>query len=361
MAITLYVIGAFMLIATAAPFLKADAWWVRIFDFPRVQVAFIAAIVIILWIAFVKRYSPAGAGFLLALLAAIVIQLVQIWPHTKFAAVQSAGALNINPDACISLLITNVYQPNDKYQSLLQLIEQYNPDIILAAETDHQWADHFQVLRQKYPHYLEQPQDNTYGMLFYSRLPLHNAKVQFLVDDAIPSVFAQVQLRSGNRIDLYGIHPRPPYPAESSSTLERDAELVVVSRLTKEHGRPAIVAGDLNDVAWSHTTRLFQRISGLLDPRIGRGMYNTFPTSIPIMRFPLDHIFHSADFKLLELERMPDFGSDHFPMFVSLCYDPQTKAVHNPPEEPNGEDFEEADKTVEKAKQQSAPDSDEAK
>jgi endonuclease/exonuclease/phosphatase (EEP) superfamily protein YafD len=40
--------------------------------------------------------------------------------------------------------------------------------------------------------------------------------------------------------------------------------------------RPALVAGDLNDVAWSHTSRLFRRIAQMLDPRVGRGIYSTF-------------------------------------------------------------------------------------
>ena len=150
---------------------------------------------------------------------------------------------------------------------------------------------------------------------------------------------AGVRLRSGQWIEFYGVHPRPPEVREDTD--ERDAEILIIARQIAEDGRPSIVAGDLNDVAWSHTTRLFQRISGTLDPRRGRGTFNTFHAHYPIFRWPLDHIFHETSFALVHLERLRNIGSDHFPVFAVLQYEPKAEVVQEPPET-SADDHEEA-------------------
>ena len=101
---------------------------------------------------------------------------------------------------------------------------------------------------------------------------------------------------------------------------------------------PTIVAGDLNDVAWSPTSELFVRLSGLLDPRTGRGFYNSYNAKSRLFRYPLDHVFHSKHFKLVRLERCPPIGSDHFPILIELQYvpgaeDEQTESRKRPGDE----------------------------
>jgi endonuclease/exonuclease/phosphatase (EEP) superfamily protein YafD len=94
---------------------------------------------------------------------------------------------------------------------------------------------------------------------------------------------------------------------------------------------PVVVAGDFNDVPWSYVTLMMRRISGLLDPRIGRGPYNTFHTRYPFFRCPIDHVLHSAHFSLRRLERGPDVGSDHYPFLADLQLEPHAVEVHERP------------------------------
>ncbi len=222
----------------------------------------------------------------------------------------------------ISLLTANVLTPNRRVSDLLRLIRQWEPDVVLTLESDSWWEEQLAELRETYPHTVSRPLDNLYGMHLFSRLPLIDPQVQFLVEPDVPSIHTLIELPDGQLVRAHFLHPAPPSPTENDESTERDAELLVVAKTITDFRHPVLVAGDLNDVAWSATSRLFRKISTLLDPRVGRGLLNTFHAGIPVVRFPLGHIFVSSHFLVRRLQRLPAFGSDHFPIFAKFLLVP---------------------------------------
>lgn len=218
----------------------------------------------------------------------------------------------------LSIMSANILMTNRRADLLLKIVRAEKPDVLVTLETNAWWEAALVSLEADYPHRLKCPLENLYGMHLYSRLPLEDSRIQFLVEKEVPSMHTLVVLPSGRRVCLHCLHPAPPSPTENPTSQERDAELVMVGRSVARAKFPVIVSGDLNDVAWSATTRLFRKVSGLLDPRIGRGMYNTFHAGHRWFRWPVDHFFHSKHFTLVRLRRLPWCGSDHFPVFIEL-------------------------------------------
>ncbi|UFN51398.1 endonuclease/exonuclease/phosphatase family protein [Roseomonas sp. OT10] len=217
---------------------------------------------------------------------------------------------------------------NREAPALLALARSQRPDVLVLLETDSWWDGQLAALDADFPHALKRPLENTYGLHVFSRLPMRDAALRRLVEEDVPSARMQVRLPGGHWVSFHALHPRPPVPGQDSEP--RDAELLLVGREMKAAPHPAVVAGDMNDVAWSSTTRLFQRISGTLDPRIGRGAYATFNAHWPLLRWPLDHVFATPEFTLAELRVLPAIGSDHFPILAELCYRPAAAARQAP-------------------------------
>ncbi|WP_228141575.1 endonuclease/exonuclease/phosphatase family protein [Marinobacter sp. X15-166B] len=245
-----------------------------------------------------------------------------ILPYTAIWPTEVNTARPTDSDRTLTILTSNVLTPNRNAAALIALVEEHQPDVLVTLESDQWWQDQLAVLESDLPYTIKYPLDNLYGMHVYSRLPLSDEEVAFLVEDDVPSMHALVQLRSGDRVRVHFVHPAPPSPTENEESAERDAELVIVAKSIADSTQPIIVTGDLNDVAWSPTTRLFRKISGLLDPRVGRGMYSTFHADYPFMRWPLDHLFHSKDFTVKTIRRLPSIGSDHFPLLASVVFTP---------------------------------------
>ncbi|MDF1585949.1 endonuclease/exonuclease/phosphatase family protein [Marinimicrococcus flavescens] len=348
----IWIFAAIALLATLLPVTPFKAWWVRAWDFPRVQVA--CLIVLVLLAMLIWRH---GLGLVEAVLAGLLVlalglQLARILPYTPLwsKVVVGSEAAAGEPARRLRLLAVNVLMSNREIGSLPRDLTRHDPDLVLALEVDEWWVQRLSELLPEHQHRVLHPLDNTYGMALFSRLDLVHPQVRFLLSQEIPSIRTGVRLESGETITFYGIHPEPPSPTEADSSLPRDAELVMVGKEAAKESRPVVVAGDLNDVAWSHTSRLFTRISGLLDPRIGRGFYSTFHAGWPVLRWPLDHVFHSDRFTLRELHRLPAFGSDHFPIFIALDLVPAAAAMQDA-EEADEEDHQEAEETVEEARE----------
>ena len=309
-----------------------DSWLIRGFDFPRVQIS-VVIILIFLLTLFIYNYDVIWQYILSFLLVvSIIYEYKQIFPYTVLARKQVMRTERVADDPSISILVSNVLTPNRGYKRFKELVQSYNPDVFLSLETDQGWEDALQPLEDTYSYSVKVPLDNLYGMHLYSKFPLENMEIKYLVEPDIPSIHGTLRLAKGVKVAIHCLHPRPPSPSENDSSTERDAELLLVARSIDVKKGPVLVFGDFNDVAWSRTTRLFQKISGLLDPRRGRGFFNTYHTQYPLLRWPLDHVFLSQHFSLITLDRGPNIGSDHFPMYAKLSFTPQTKDKHETPE-----------------------------
>ncbi|GAA0321008.1 endonuclease/exonuclease/phosphatase family protein [Psychrobacter aestuarii] len=333
--------------------LPLDNWWVRCVEFPRIQILVLGLLSWVGMLYFFADWQAWQWALFILLTVSIGFQLYMVLPYTLLwkSEVQSAKDL---PDAVqIKIMVSNVLTPNPHKQKLIDLVNDNEPDILITLESDKEWEAALEAIEPDYPYTVKVPLDNLYGMHLYSKIELIDPSVHYLMIDDIPSIHTQLQLTDTRKIWLYCMHPMPPSPTEADKSTTRDAELLMVGRHIQEHEQTAILAGDLNDVAWSKTTRRFHRVSGLLDPRIGRHFINTFHVKYPFLRWALDHIFHSTCFTLVDIHRLPSIGSDHFPVLTVLQYEPKeaSKQKENAPVAQK-EDIEQSESKIQEGKEE---------
>ncbi|RNI25820.1 endonuclease/exonuclease/phosphatase family protein [Rufibacter latericius] len=345
MKIALELLGCLAILASLLTLVKSTYWWIRILDFPRVQVAVLGTLVLAAYgwhFGFELLSQKIFAGLLVL---AIVNELVHVYKFTPMVRVQALRSKIKAPKNSFGIMISNVRMSNTRYERFLKVVRENDPDLLLINEPNQRWADAISELHDIYPYDIKAPLENTYGMMFLSKFKLSHTEVRYLVEEGIPSFYMVIELPTGRKFDLFTVHPQPPHLNKDTDT--REAELLTVAKMAKDSPYASIVIGDLNDVAWSYTTNLFRKISGLLDPRIGRGFFNTYNAFVPFFRYSLDHIFYDPAFRLIRIKRLPFFGSDHFPMFIRLNYEPLEADEHDVPE-PDKEEIEDAQELLDK-------------
>jgi endonuclease/exonuclease/phosphatase (EEP) superfamily protein YafD len=347
----LVVAGAFtvfLVAATVLPLLPFAHGIVRVGDFPRQQ--FLAlAVTLAALLLFLAGQGPAVTAMVTVLGGVAIVQTWYILPFTPLWRKQSAAFEPVSDQGeAFRLVACNVKMSNRRFDDLVRTISDQDPDIMVLMEVDDSWNEALAPLLERFTDVIARPQENSYGMVVASKLALSDTRVACLLTEGVPSVTTTVSTPGGQRFRLYAIHPEPPVPHRE--TVGRDGETALVALEVRDEALPVVVTGDLNDVAWSRTTERFRKVSRLLDPRIGRSVFSTFDARYPLIRWPLDHLFHSAEFRLKRMRRLPPCGSDHFPVLFDLVLCPDENA-ESEPKAANGADIERSEELVDAARE----------
>ena len=347
--------GILAVFITLVPLIAADFWWIRIFDYPHIELTLLTLTAISAYFIRFEIREWRDYVFMTVLIACFIFQFAKLYPYTPLYPEEvGKPTAAVNPETGFKIVTANVLQKNEVTDSLISEMKKVQPDIAVFTETNTFWSNAIKNgIGNAYKYKVEVPLPNTYGMLLYSKFELINPEVKFLVDDSIPSIHAEIKLKSGDKIQLHAIHPTPPMPQHNPSSTDRDAEMMKIALEARNSRLPVLVIGDFNDVPWSNTVGLFKDVGELLDVRTGRSFYNTFDAGSFIMRWPLDHIFVTEEFRVKKIEAGPDIKSDHFHFYAELFLQPEL-AKEQKPEPASKEQLKKARNQIEAEQEEDA-------
>lgn len=351
---TLYfIISGMLIILSVLPFNKNQYWFFRVPEFIKLQILVGQIILLIsaLWV-----YNDSAWFWVITLIQSIltIYHIYILFRYTKFykkhALVKNSGETL----PTLKIISANVYQFNTNYEKFQTLIKEIKPDIFITIESNSQWEKANRRLEPDYPYTHKVSLENTYGMHMYSKLEFKKVATHFFVEDDIPSIEAHFN-SNGKDFVIFAVHPPPPSPTEETTSKERDGDLMSIAKRMTEIKKPRMVIGDFNTVSWSNTSRLFKKVSGLIDARIGRGILASFHAKYWFIRIPLDLLFHSADIYVKDLKTLRNIGSDHFPVYCEFSVGTaESHEQKEKTEKANNEEKAEAEKLIQEGREETS-------
>lgn len=348
MHIVYYIPWSIILILTILPLFRFQHWIFRVPDFGKVQL--MVSCIIVFLLAFLFKNTIAFFWiFQIGLLLIFLYHAIVIFRYTSYFPLEKKSKTSKSSDS-IRIISCNVYQFNIEKNRFIELIQKHHPHIFLTIESDENWEKDMRVLEEHYPYTHKITLDNTYGMHLYARIKIQHSEEHYFVADDIPSIESHFTTEDDFEFVVFAVHPPPPSPTEEETSKERDGELMSVAKRIKDIKKPVVVVGDFNNVAWAKTSVLFRKAAELIDPRIGRGLISTFHAKYKLFRFPIDHIFHTADIFVEEIKTLEHVGSDHFPLFCQFWIDKDNDEQDDETDTTDAEENEEVDELIKEGK-----------
>lgn len=316
--------------------LKNMGWVFDLFSHFHIQYAFLALgyLIYFSWAKYkqakVLEGQPDLLMWVIVAVVTLCINLVMILP--VFLDLYQPKPQMPEDGQKISILLFNVSVENKNTQGVLDLAEEYHPDIVTLQEVWGTWPERLRQtdLKQIYPY---QAFDSLRGNLILSKFPIlatyvltdQNQKNSDHAQLGMSVLETIVQLPDGQEVELLNMHPSVPVFAYATQNQHYMEWMNQSAKQSIQENRPLIVYGDFNTTVFSTYYQTLLHQSGLHNAREGFGLMPTWPSIFPPLWIGIDHVLLSHHFKTGKFETGPFVGSDHLPVYVELTLKPEKR------------------------------------
>ena len=221
----------------------------------------------------------------------------------------------------IRVLTFNINTQNDRWNEIANVILAVDPDVAVIIESS---IESKEQLSQRLDRVLPFIYRTTGGGLtIFSQFPLISPQSKTFNSGTILVTSLQIDSRI---INLVAAHPIVPIKPDLFH--RRNASLAEITTYLQQQPKPLIFLGDLNLTLWSpYYSRLISRTL-LHNTRLGFGIepswieaatYVHYPNWVTtLVQIPIDHIFVSRDFKVVDTQTAKAANSDHRMLWSDL-------------------------------------------
>jgi endonuclease/exonuclease/phosphatase (EEP) superfamily protein YafD len=212
---------------------------------------------------------------------------------------------------------TNVSIYNKDISRLKDELQKIKADVVLLLEVSPAHLNELKLLIDRFPYHIKHTSMGSHelGIALLSNFPIldHNIKILSEAGNAIIGATLEINKQ---KILFYGTHSQNP--AYTEDFPERNQQFLDLAQQICRTSMPVIVAGDFNATPFSPIFRKVIKISGLKDSREGFGWQPSWPTYVPLLWLPIDHILVSSEIQVHNRATGSFIGSDHYPVFADL-------------------------------------------
>ena len=203
----LRIFAFFLLLISVLPLIPTGKWYVRWWDFPRLQIAILllTLVVIILCLTLRGGFQREYTIWLVLLTTGLVWQGSHI---IRFSKLWPTEVDSISEDQTgIKIVVSNLDYENKTPDSVAGELAAEEADVLLLVEYHDGWVPRLEKLKEVYPYRHDEVRGEGLGMAVWSKIPFASAKTRHLISDRRASLWVQLDLDSGKHVNFVGVHP----------------------------------------------------------------------------------------------------------------------------------------------------------